>query len=93
MFMFQIVQQPANGMIDYFETKSHPISMAMVLKAYGKVRANKGGAGVNGMTWAELDANPRGYLCRLWNRLSSGSYFPAPVLQVEIPRKRGGYDR
>ena len=45
MFLFQIVQQPANGMIDYFETKSQPITMAMVLKAYGIVRANKGGAG------------------------------------------------
>jgi group II intron reverse transcriptase/maturase len=90
MFMFQFVQQPANGMIDYFETKSQPITKAMVLKAYGVVRANKGGAGVDGMTWAELDANPRGYLYRLWNRLSSGSYFPPPVLQVEIPKKNGG---
>ena len=77
-------------MIDYFETKSQPITMAMVLKAYGIVRANKGGAGVDGMTWAELDANLQGYLYRLWNRLSSGSYFPAPVLQVEIPKKSGG---
>ena len=77
-------------MIDYFETKSQPITMAMVLKAYGIVRANKGGGGVDGMTWAELDANLQGYLYRLWNRLSSGSYFPAPVLQVEIPKKSGG---
>jgi group II intron reverse transcriptase/maturase len=90
MFLFQFVQQPANGMIDYFETKSQPITMAMVLKAYGIVRANKGGGGVDGMTWAELDANLQGYLYRLWNRLSSGSYFPAPVLQVEIPKKSGG---
>lgn len=52
MFMFQFVQQPANGMIDYFETKSQPITKAMVWKAYGNVRANKGGAGVDGMTWA-----------------------------------------
>ena len=42
------------------------------------------------MTWAELDANLQGYLYALWNRLSSGSYFPAPVLQVEIPKKSGG---
>jgi RNA-directed DNA polymerase len=42
------------------------------------------------MTWAELDANLQRYLYRLWNRLSSGSYFPAPVLQVEIPKKSGG---
>jgi RNA-directed DNA polymerase len=90
MFLFQLVQQPANGMIDYFETKSQPITMAMVLKAYGIVRANKGGGGVDGMTWAELDANQRGYLYRLWNRLSSGIYFPSPVLEVEIPKKRVG---
>jgi len=77
-------------MIDYFETKSQPITMAMVLKAYGIVRANKGGAGVDGMTWAELDANLHRYLYMLWNRLSSGSYFPAPVRQVEIPKKSGG---
>ena len=77
-------------MIDYFETKSQPITMAMVLKAYGIVRANKGGAGVDGMTWAELDANLQGHLYRLWSRLSSGSYFPAPVRQVEIPKKSGG---
>ena len=62
----------------------------MVLKTYGNVQANKGGAGVDGMTWAELDANPRGYLSRFWNGLSSGSYLPGPVLQVEIPKKRGG---
>jgi RNA-directed DNA polymerase len=77
-------------MIDYFETKSQPITMAMVLKAYGIVRANKGGAGIDGINWAELDANLQGHLYRLLNRLSSGSYFPAPVLQVEIPKKSGG---
>jgi hypothetical protein len=58
-------------MIDYFETKSQPITMAMVLKAYGIIRANKGGAGVDGMTWAELDANLQGHLFRLCNILSS----------------------
>jgi retron-type reverse transcriptase len=77
-------------MVDYFETKSHPITKAMVLQAYGNLQANKGGAGVDGMTWAELDANLKGYLYRLWNCLSSGSYFPTPVLQVEIPKTRGG---
>jgi retron-type reverse transcriptase len=88
--MFQFVQQPANGMIDYFETISQPITKAMVFKAYGNVGANKGGAGMDGMTWVELDANLPRYLFRLWNRLISGSYFPAPVLQVEIPKKSGG---
>jgi group II intron reverse transcriptase/maturase len=90
MFAFQTTRQPEDGMIDYFETKSQPITMAMVLKAYGNVRANKGGSGVDGMTWAELDSNLQGYLYKLWNRLSSGSYYPQPVLQVEIPKKSGG---
>jgi group II intron reverse transcriptase/maturase len=90
MFVFQTTQQPSDGMIDYFETKSQPITKVMVLKAYQKVRANKGGAGVDRMTWAELDSNLKGHLYQLWNRLSSGSYFPGPVLQVEIPKKSGG---
>ncbi len=42
MIMVKIVQQPANGMIDYFETKSQPIIKAMVLYANGNVRAYKG---------------------------------------------------
>lgn len=42
------------------------------------------------MTWEELDVNPPGYPYRLWNRLSSGIYFPAPEFQVEIPKKSGG---
>lgn len=85
MFMFQTTQQPDDGMIDYFEIngvarRSQPITKVMVLKAYRKVRASKGGAGVDGMTWAELDSNISGHLYKLWNRLSSGSYFPQPVL-------------
>ena len=77
-------------MIDYFETKSQPISRAMVVAAYRKVRANKGSGGVDGMTWSELESDLSGHLYTLWNRLSSGSYFPQPVLQVEIPKKGGG---
>jgi group II intron reverse transcriptase/maturase len=77
-------------MIDYFETKSQPINKVMVWKAYRKVRANKGGSGVDGMTWQELDAHAGKYLYTLWNRLSSGSYFPQAVLQVTIPKKNGG---
>ena len=63
------------------------MTKVMLLKAYGKVCANKGGAGVDGMTWAELYANLQGYLYALWNCLSSGRYFTATVLQVEIPKK------
>ena len=62
----------------------------MVVEAYRKVRANKGSGGVDGMTWSELESDLSGHLYTLWNRLSSGSYFPQPVLQVEIPKKGGG---
>lgn len=77
-------------MIDYFETKSQPITRFMVLQAYKEVRANKGSGGVDEMTWSDLDANLSENIYLLWNRLSSGSYFPKPVKQVEIKKKDGG---
>ncbi len=77
-------------MIDYYKTKSQPISRVMVLKAYQKVRENKGSGGVDNMTWDDLDANLNRNLYKLWNRLTSGSYFPQDVKQVEIPKKDGG---
>jgi group II intron reverse transcriptase/maturase len=77
-------------MIDYFETKSQPITRVMVWQAYKVVRANKGAAGVDGMNWQYLIRNERRLLDKLWNRLSSGSYFPPPVRQVEIPKGGGG---
>ena len=77
-------------MTDYFEAKSQPITRMMVWQAYKVVKANKGGAGIDGMTWAKLDANPAPHLYKLWNRLTSGTYFPEPVRQVGIPKKGGG---
>jgi group II intron reverse transcriptase/maturase len=77
-------------MIDYHETKSQPISRFMVLQAYREVRANKGSGGVDEMTWTDLEAKLPENIYLLWNRLSSGSYFPKPVKQVEIAKKDGG---
>jgi RNA-directed DNA polymerase len=77
-------------MIDYYETKSQPITKVMVWQAYKKVRKNKGSSGVDGMTWALLESDLPGHLYKLWNRLSSGSYFPQPVKAVLIPKKGGG---
>lgn len=77
-------------MIDYFETKSQPITRVMVWQAYKQVKANKGGSGVDNMGWEELDKDLSGQLYKLWNRLSSGSYMPMPVKSVEIPKKGGG---
>ena len=77
-------------MIDYFETKSQPITRLMVWQAYKEVRANKGSYGVDGMDWGYLETNVKTELYKLWNRLASGSYFPKPVKQVAIPKKDGG---
>jgi RNA-directed DNA polymerase len=71
------------------ETKSIPISRQMVWEAYQKVRSNKGSAGVDAISMQEFDANRSKYLYKLWNRMASGSYFPPPVKEVEIPKKDG----
>jgi RNA-directed DNA polymerase len=77
-------------MIDYYETKSQPITRAMVVNAYRKVKSNKGSGGMDGMSWNDLDKDLDHQLYQLWNRLSSGSYFPPPVKEVEIAKKDGG---
>jgi RNA-directed DNA polymerase len=90
LFSFQNEFTTSDGMTDYFETKSQPITKLMVWQAYKKVRANKGSVGVDGMTWDYVDSNQQSLLYKLWNRLTSGSYFPEPVRQVAIAKKDGG---
>lgn len=77
-------------MIDYYEIKSQPITRVMVWQAYRKVRANKGSGGVDDMDWEWLDNNLKTELYKLWNRLTSGSYFPMPVKEVPIKKQGGG---
>ena len=77
-------------MIDYYETKSQPITRKMVWQAYQKVKSNKGSFGVDKMDWVTLDRDLKSHLYKLWNRLSSGSYFPEPVREVSIKKKSGG---
>lgn len=77
-------------MTDYYETKSQPITKLMVWQAYKKVKSNKGSAGIDRMDWEELDSDLTSHLYKLWNRLTSGSYFPVPVKRVEISKKDGG---
>jgi RNA-directed DNA polymerase len=74
------------------EPRSKPfdISKQLVWEAYQKVAANKGAAGVDGQSIAEFEQDLKSNLYKLWNRLSSGSYFPPPVRAVEIPKKAGG---
>ena len=61
----------------------------MIWEAYKKVRDNKGSAGADEVSMDEYDANRRKHLYKLWNRMASGSYFPPPVKEVEIPKKDG----
>src|SRR5450756_3091246 len=76
------------------ETMTHPkpydISKRRVLEAYRRVKANRGAAGIDGESLEMFEADLSRNLYKLWNRLSSGSYFPPPGKQVEIPKKNGG---
>src|SRR5690554_269915 len=77
-------------MINYYETKSQPITRVMVWQAYKEVKSNAGSGGIDNMSWEYLHKNASTELYKLWNRLSSGSYFPKAVKQVAIPKKGGG---
>lgn len=76
-------------MIDYYETRSQPITRVMVWQAYRKVKSNKGSSGIDNLDWDTLDRNLNSQLYKLWNRLSSGSYFPMAVKEVAIKKKSG----
>lgn len=72
------------------ETKPFSIPKQLVMKAYRLVKANRGGAGVDQQSLADFDVKLKDNLYKLWNRMSSGSYFPPPVKAVSIPKKQGG---
>jgi len=72
------------------QTKPIEISKHEVVEAYKRVKANKGSAGIDQQSIKDFDADKRNNLYKLWNRLSSGSYMPPPVLRVEIPKGDGG---
>jgi RNA-directed DNA polymerase len=69
--------------------KPFDIPKMLVWNAYQKVKANKGAAGVDGQSLAEFAQDEKNNLYKLWNRLSSGSYFPPPVRAVAIPKPGG----
>lgn len=69
--------------------KPFDISKLVVVQAWEKVKANQGAAGVDGQSIAEFEKDLKGNLYRVWNRMSSGSYFPPPVRAVEIPKAAG----
>jgi RNA-directed DNA polymerase len=70
--------------------KPFDIPKREVWEAFKKVKANQGAAGVDGQSIAEFEAGLADNLYKLWNRLSSGSYFPPPVRRVDIPKASGG---
>ena len=72
------------------KTKQFIISKWDVVQAYRLVKANRGSAGVDNQSISDFEANLKGNLYKLWNRLSSGSYIPPPVKAVAIPKKTGG---
>jgi len=72
------------------QAKPFEISKRVVWEAYLRVKANKGAAGVDGCTIEQYEQNLKNNLFKLWNRLSSGSYFPPPVKAVAIPKAGGG---
>ena len=70
--------------------KPFTIEKRRVYEAYKAVKSNKGAAGVDGQTIEQFEANLKGNLYKIWNRMSSGTYFPPPVRAVSIPKKSGG---
>jgi retron-type reverse transcriptase len=66
------------------------IDKRLVYEAYKAVKSNGGAAGVDGQTIEQFEADLKGNLYKIWNRMSSGSYFPPPVRAVPIPKKSGG---
>lgn len=78
-----------NGSRPQAEAKSFDIPKRVVWEAYQRVRANKGAPGVDGVTIEQFEQDLQGNLYKLWNRMSSGSYFPPAVKGVEIPKAGG----
>jgi group II intron reverse transcriptase/maturase len=73
--------------------KSFEISKWEVWEAFRQVKANQGAPGVDGQSIADFEAGLKNNLYRIWNRMSSGTYFPPPVRAVEIPKQHGGGTR
>jgi RNA-directed DNA polymerase len=72
------------------QTKSYDIPKRLIYEAYLRVKANKGSAGVDNQSLEAFAQDLENNLYKLWNRMSSGSYFPQAVKRVEIPKADGG---
>jgi RNA-directed DNA polymerase len=69
--------------------KSFEISKQLVWEAYQRVKANRGSAGIDDVSIREFEKHLKDNLYKIWNRMSSGCYFPPPVKLVEIPKSGG----
>src|SRR5437667_1160265 len=70
--------------------KPFNIDKRLVYEAYKAVKSNRGAAGVDEQTIEQFEADLSGNLYKIWNRMSSGTYFPPAVRAVAIPKKSGG---
>jgi RNA-directed DNA polymerase len=84
------MSQPEDGMSPMKKAKPFCISKKEVWEAYQRVKANKGAAGTDGQTIEGFERRLKRNLYKIWNRMSTGSYFPPPVRTVNIPKKSGG---
>jgi hypothetical protein len=84
------VGQPGNGEELARAVKPFGIAKRVVWEAYRHVKANQGAAGIDGESLEMFEANLKRNLYRVWNRMSSGSYYPPAIRLVEIPKKNGG---
>jgi len=75
------------------DVKPFKISKQLVWEAYKRIKANRGAAGVDGQSIEDFEADLQNNLYMIWNRMSSGTYFPPPVRAVEIPKPHGGGTR
>lgn len=73
------------------ETKPFKISKQIVKTAFERVKTNRGTYGVDEQSIADFEANLKDNLYKIWNRMSSGTYFPKPVKAVAIPKKEWWY--
>ena len=78
--------------MDHQTSKDKPFAISKweVWQAYQRVKANKGAPGVDGCSMEAFETDLRGNLYKIWNRMSSGSYFPPPVRTVKIPKQTVG---
>ena len=83
-------QRQPGGEERHASGKAFDIPKQLVVEAYRRVKANRGAAGVDGETLRQFEADRRNQLYKIWNRLSSGAYFPPPVRLVEIEKAGGG---